>query len=820
MAQSVRESEVKNRLKKDYFDAFDWTRVIGDIDLAVCSQPAIGEQPVTYLWAETKKGSADSYESLIQLILTIGKARTFEKELPPFFLAAADAQKIAFVEYNKVMHIFSKTDFNWNVTPSDHSSKEFKELFSLLHDELEKDVVIFKYAYDSDTLRKWIKKNFKEGRVSAARIPVNKNNFTFVYYDWVKSVKPSINVNWDLFEKSGVLDCDFYLADLMSIDDRSIQERLKVVLEKTKYRILRKIEADGLFSYSEIPFKDGMIAYKQFWNRYTRPPKPVYQKYILDRRDLLVPQNIREVKGSYYTPEIWVRKAQEYIEMVLGENWQEEYYVWDCAAGSGNLLRGLTNKYNIFASTLDDADVKIMHQAIDEGRLNLVKNNVFQFDFLNDDFSKCPEALQKIIADPEKRKSLVVFINPPYAEAANTRTKTNTGGARTGLSQSSVRDRYINEMGRAVNELFAQFYVRISREIHGCILAEFSKLKILQGPNFREFRTIFPAELKRMFIVPANTFDNVSGVFPIGFQIFDTGSDVEFESIYADPFDSKGEPLPPKLVSAYKGRQYIIDWFRNYYDKQGEHLAYLRFLGTDFQHNSDIFLTLKPYENDLKQVKGTWVTKKNIIPSLVYFAVRRCFEKNWMNDRDQFLYPESGWEKDLEFQGDCIMFSLFNVQNRISSAHGINHWIPFYEDEISSPSTRDSRLLADIIHNKDSRERIEIADKNLFSELEEEDTANACIFEELSTQAKDVYDSARNLWKYYMTTPGANSNASYYDIKAHFQGFTTSAAGKDVMNSDSSDQHYTELHDDLKQKMKLLAAHLAPKIFDYGFLLK
>ena len=41
----------------------------------------------------------------------------------------------------------------------------------------------------------------------------------------------------------------------------------------------------------------------------------------------------------------------------MGEDWQEEYYVWDCCAGTGNLLAGLTNKYNIYASTIDKAKV-------------------------------------------------------------------------------------------------------------------------------------------------------------------------------------------------------------------------------------------------------------------------------------------------------------------------------------------------------------------------------------------------------------------------------------------------------------------------------
>ena len=135
----------------------------------------------------------------------------------------------------------------------------------------------------------------------------------------------------------------------------------------------------------------------------------------LKRRDLLVPQDIRERKGSFFTPKIWVALSQKYLADVLGENWQDEYYVWDCAAGTGNLLNGLTNKYHIWASTLDQQDVDVMKDRIKNGA-NLLESHVFQFNFLNDEFTKLPQSLQEVINDPEKRQKLVIYINPPYAE--------------------------------------------------------------------------------------------------------------------------------------------------------------------------------------------------------------------------------------------------------------------------------------------------------------------------------------------------------------------------------------------------------------------
>ena len=124
----------------------------------------------------------------------------------------------------------------------------------------------------------------------------------------------------------------------------------------------------------------------------------------MERRDLLVPQDIRERTGSFFTPQIWVELSQKYLARVFGEDWQEEYYIWDCAAGTGNLLTGLINKYNIWASTLERQDVDVMKDRIKNGA-NLLAEHVFQFDFLNDDLSKLPKNLQDIINNPQERKN-------------------------------------------------------------------------------------------------------------------------------------------------------------------------------------------------------------------------------------------------------------------------------------------------------------------------------------------------------------------------------------------------------------------------------
>lgn len=427
--KSIREEELKNHVAHDFFSDYDTTHIIGNIDFCVTPSYEQGylfdmnyaddDHFESLLWAEAKKGvksEQEMYESLVQLLLTIGRARTFDKYIPPIFLGAFDAEKFAFIPYEKVMDVFNQNDFDWTVAPSNHESKEFVQLYNLVVDILESETLSF--CFDDRELKKFIKKNLKLDNKNINKIRVTKNNFVNIYNKWVSAVKPSINMNWDEVKKYGILDADFYLADLLSQENTTIIEKLFVLLKSNRYELDRKIDAMGLEESKKVSFSDKMKAHQQFWGRYCRPPKKEYWEYIVERRDLLVPQDVRERKGSFFTPRIWVEKSQEYIADVLGENWQDEYYVWDCCAGTGNLLAGLTNKRNIWASTLDKADVEVMKERIHNGA-NLFEDHVFQFDFLNGSFDDLPKELKTIVDDEEKRKKLVVYINPPYAEAGS-----------------------------------------------------------------------------------------------------------------------------------------------------------------------------------------------------------------------------------------------------------------------------------------------------------------------------------------------------------------------------------------------------------------
>ena len=841
-----KEGTIINQVREDFFDLFDCTKLIGNIDFAVAipqNQIVKYDETEYILWAEAKQGNNHNiYESFIQLILTIGKERTFEKFLPPRFIGAFDAEKIAFIPYESIMAVFTQNDFNWNITPSDHNSKEFKQLKQMVRAELDADnkkrenVFIYYFGRDDKELRQFIRVNFRSGRDKIHRMSISQNNVVSVYNKWRTEVMPSIAVNWENAKQNGLLETDFFLADLIAEDNQTLMDGLHVLLCKTLYKLDRKIGTDGIFVSKEVPFKDNMQAHTQFWARYARPPKKEYWNKIVDRRDLLVPQDVRERKGSFFTPAIWVEKSQEYLANTLGENWQDEYYIWDCCAGTGNLLVGLNNKYNIWASTLDQADVKVMHERIHTmgAGSNLLESHVFQFDFLNDDFSKLPQSLQAVINDPEKRKKLVIYINPPYAEAASYKTVTKKGDSKKDVAvQNLMYKKYLENIGIAGRELFVQFFTRIYQEIPSCTLAEFSKLKILQAPNFADFRDFFQAKLRALFLMPADTFDNVKGSFPIGFYIWDTSVKEIFTSFKADIYklESKETVLcGTKTLWINKEQKSINDWLITTRNRLGEkNIAFMACLGADFQHaNMNYILNRK---EQMPHPRGSYITTKNIIEASVYLAVRHCIEATWLNDRDQFLYPNDGWKTDYEFQLDCLAYTLFHGQNRISADQGANHWIPFYEHELDAPDNFASNFMADFIRDFLNGKHTAPAtteaptlfdtDTNPAATCQDLAVTSASQTNAFSPEAAEVMQAGKALWYYYihhkdneLYGKAPDINASFYDIRAYFQGRND----KGKMNSESSDEKYTALIKDLRAKQKSLAAKIAEKVYLYGFL--
>jgi hypothetical protein len=188
----------------------------------------------------------------------------------------------------------------------------------------------------------------------------------------------------------------------------------------------------------------------------------------------------------------------------------------------------------------------------------------------------------------------------------------------------------------------------------------------------------------------------------------------------------------------------------------------------------------------------------------IYLSVRQCINLTWINNRDLFLYPNKKYKKDIEFQNNCLVYTLFS--NNISSKHGVNHWIPFMEKEVNARDKFDSHFIVSFISGK--------IIQNGYSDLFEQEEAKFCLKREFSPEATAVFNAGRELWKYYHKQPNINVNTSLYDIKEYFQGRND----KGKMNNKSEDETYNELIKNLRDTLNILAEKIEPKVYEYEFL--
>ncbi|WP_033791988.1 hypothetical protein [Helicobacter pylori] len=810
---NLNEEPLKSHIKAEFFKDKKFLYSGDKIDFMLSYKHPNATLPV--LWGEAKRGDFDDLDkAFTQLLLTIGKHKLYTHHTPPY-LCAFNAFRMEFIAFDDTITSFlHKSDIDFSITPSNHNTEGFKHALDAFKAMCKSHKMVFDFKTQSQECKEFIKNHLNSSHL-LNKIQIDKNNFFTIYQKWFEAVKPTIDIDWEVAKAKGILDADYYLADLLSDGDKTIIEKLQTILSSSYYKLKRGVNEFGKMAFMEVGFTDDQQAHQEFWSVYERPPKLEFQTFILERRDLLVPSDVRERKGAYFTPKIWVEKSQEYLAKALGQDYQDDYIIWDCAGGTGNLLRGLLNKANLYLSTLDSNDVAIVKDLVAKNHLKLLENHVFQFDFLNDDFlsDKLPKSLQEILKDQEKRKKLIIYINPPYAEATSAKTPSGTGKNKDLVARGNlICEKYKDELNKANNELFSQFFMRIYKELNGSVMASFSTLKYLNSSNFKKFREVFKAKFLQGFMVPADSFDNVKGQFPIGFLVWDTATPPlkPTNALNLEVFDSFGEFLGYKTFEPIVDKvKNINQYLKQYNINNSNALGFIDCAGVDFQNNN--FVNLANIRNPKRNITFFGLTPTNLLIGAIYFSVRHCIKATWQNDRDQFYAPyDNAWQDDNEFKNNALIFMLFHTQNRITTTQGINHFIPFSEDEIGPKERYESHALLDFLKGKNKEEG-----ENLFLSAKKENKPL-----EFSPSALKALDAGREIYRYYhaqdFTNAPYNANASLYDIKEFFQGRNNQ--GKLNRPDKAKDEYYKQLYANLQDALKDLAKEIQPKVYEYGFL--
>lgn len=772
------------------------------------------------IWFEAKDGYKNStYQMFTQLMHYVQQALNKGEYVPPF-LCVIDTRKAAIMKSADVIPFLEKKTIKWGKSASGYT----QEALDAVSTHIGTHFVSFKIETHEEEFISTIKNAIKDGDI--IRTQITPDNLKQVFDKWVVMVGREIK---------NVKDEDYallFFADIMHDGTLSTHENLPAqLLHKNNspvFELSNKIY--------ELGSKEG---YRQFWSIYHRPPKQEHRNYLLERRDSLLPIDERSFKGAYYTPLAVVDKAYDKLTETLGKNWQKDYIVWDMCCGVGNLEVKHSNPRNIYMSTLDQADVDVM-----KATKTCVAATRFQYDYLNDDITddgkidytltnKVPKSLKQAIADGKK---ILVLINPPYAEAG--------GGVDGKKNKVGVEQTKINtlmktqEIGYASKELFVQFLVRVAKEIPTSTIAMFSNLKYVNASNFEKFRANWNANYLGGFVVHSKAFDGLGGEFPIGFLVWKTNNLIDakrfvLDEINVEVLDRNTIPIGEKKFYNLPNNIFLNIWIdkpntndelaiplsnavtisRNPRLKKScnEMIGFLYAGNNDLQHaEQETIITSSIYTGG--NSGGLYITPENLWQVAIVYSVRRLVKPTWLNDRDQFLQPTL--QLSNEFKSDCLIWMLFNRQNRTASANDlewngkkwsiVNHFIPFTEAEVNAPERFESDFMVNYLE--------QLSPLAYSLPLE----GLGVVYQGLSLEANQVLNQGKLLWQTYFAQTDVHTVRE--ELKLNRADVGWYQIRKALQARNASGDYAPVSFKPFEEAYKTLTEKLQPMVYELGFL--
>jgi hypothetical protein len=714
-----------------------------------------------------------------------------ESTLPmPTWISLIDKNEGALVRTEGCLEILEKS-FDWERAPSSPDPELIKHIDITLG-----TIRVLDFNHELEEYHAMLTSALADA--TELRRPITGDNFEKVYTAWEKALGIENKSLTGLF----VSDC----CNDVWFDPNTGE--LKAKKDKGE---------------AQVPVK----AYQDFWSIYERPPTVDAQREIKSRRDRLGAIHTRRFEGEFYTPPLFCEKTVEYLNKALGEDWQDEYVVWDPAMGTGNLLWPLrVPGERVFGSTLHKADCESVDWYEDA--------TVFQFDFLNDPVEKLPATLR----DALERDKVLVLMNPPYADAR---------GMAGSVSKSGIKNTIISEelnkidLGKAANELFVQFFWRVNQLCTHASIAMFAKLKYINAPAFEKFRekVLDQYAFKGGMIFPAKVFNGTSGSWPVSFASWAPGE--KMHTCQFDVLDTNGDKSGKKTISPK--HEYLNGWFKrpknivdavpltnaltvappNYnirLDKLSVNSIGYCCLNNNTPQTANqlFFLSGASYAGS----NGSSITPELFEKVMVQVSVRKAIKPTWLNDRDQFQIPsvrvpgsmqetidpsQLGKPEWNDFVTDCVVFNLFSGHNQTSEFTADykdkkwaikNQFFPFSPDLVKKYGPQTIAFQRNLpgpsfVHNW----------------LNTPPTGHTKRV--LTTAAAEVMKKAEIYYQLFFQNY-ANVNRSKWKIEAANPGFYQ------IRNSMKEAGIGLSEYDDLREAVKELQASIVPRVYEYGFL--
>lgn len=446
--------------------------------------------------------------------------------------------------------------------------------------------------------------------------------------------------------------------------------------------------------------------------------------------DRLIEDADRRRRGDFYTPTVWVDEAHKMLSEHLGDNWRDEYVVWDCACGTKNLTRDYGFK-ELYCSTLIEGDLELSRKYNVTGTPKNELGCSFQYDFLNDDveefeilaeikrqkgsvsldiikaaklklYKEAPGLIESLYAG----KKLLFFINPPYG-TGGTREVIRGGEARNAMSITKI-NALMNKakIGKASAQLYAQFVYRcmLIADLFGvlCNLALYSKSAIKCSPTFAGLRASMVERGMKNYasmMFCAADFADCSDQWGVLFSCWTNGEDkqdtmdvsirriengtaVESEVKKLWSLDSKvsasdwiREPLKGTKTNdcVQMTSALLYSTTRKHGSLTNDAVGFIHSDGNNVERNGQFIYLLT---SGAAHGHGLSITPMNFLRVTAFFAARNIIVGkyvDWTNGKDEYMVPNMEHPAYKRFEADSIIYSLFNTASNQSSLRSIEY---------------------------------------------------------------------------------------------------------------------------------------------------
>lgn len=605
----------------------------------------------------------DIIKVLIQALYYLNRFEYYGEDLPNVIMVG-DKNECFCLHSNDIKPYLDFENIDWSIAPSSAAEKNPHLIKTMMADD---EIIPYVFNVDKNfQFEKVVEKAVELSKEQVNFIRITEKNIDRVFNDFVSNILYHKKITKELANKL----VNVFLSVLINPDENYLHPKKPQTLVTKDIGNVR-IDRSKFLAF-----------FRHFEKEYT----PKEKDKLTSICDRLIEDATRRFQGEFFTPTPWVEEAHRMIEKEFGVDWKEEYVVWDPAWGTGNLTRDYKFK-ELYVSTLNASDIGIAEQR--GYNPEAVK---FQFDFLNDPYEKIPQGLKETI---EAGRKILVLMNPPYGRSSGVNT---FGSIKKGSAATTVATEMRKlGMANAASQLYAQFLFRIVQMSGNINIATFCPPLFMSGSSYFKFRKLFTSKMyfTNGMLFKASHFSNVSTQWGISF------------SLWKRDIEAKTKPFIHKVKDLEKG--FVVTKFNKliYNVDNSEKLSVilghsekpenfpkltspLKVKDTKYGCGlpSNAFGTFVCHSNNVaenpmsvyiinsgitRNVGKSFIKPKNFNKVTAVFTARKTIKSDWINQKDEYLTPNTEHPDYEQWNNDCLVYSLFNNSSNQSSLRNIEY---------------------------------------------------------------------------------------------------------------------------------------------------